>query len=125
MMLFQPGSEAGERVSFSQGLSFSLCEMGRSDCRCIIDTLAGGPGSGSSVETSQGGTGVGMGALGVMGRVAWRGLSQRALSGLGAREEHPSGQRPVTHGPQEGSNPHQQGANEHPRRRARSLPVSI
>ena len=124
VMLFQPGGETGGRVSFSQGLSFSLCEMGRSDCICIIDTLAEGPGSGSSVETSQGGMGVGMGALGVMGGVAWRGLSQRALSGLGARE-HPSGQRPVTHGPQEGSNPHQQGAHEHPRRRARSLPVSI
>lgn len=99
--------------------------MGRSDCRYIIDTLAGGPGSGSSAEMSQGGMGVGMGALGVMGGVAWRGLNQRALSGLGAREEYPSGQCPVTHGPQEGSNPRQQGAHEHPQRRAMSLPVSI
>ena len=27
--------------------------MGKSDCRCIIDTLAGVPGSGNSVEMSQ------------------------------------------------------------------------
>lgn len=66
--------------------------MGESDCRCIIDTLAGMPGSGNSVAMSQGGMGAGMGALGVMGGVACTGLSQRALSGLGAREEHPSGQ---------------------------------
>ena len=38
--------------------------MGRSDCRRIIDSLARVPGSGNSVETSQGGMGAGMGALG-------------------------------------------------------------